>query len=78
MGRDDQQESVIAPETCDVDKGVITLETKTNDNHNAQDESDSGTYLEGWDILSLALALMSSGFMLSLDDTILGMIIYTI
>lgn len=38
-----------------------------------EDEEDKSVYLHGWALKSLAMALMSSGFMLSLDDTILGM-----
>ncbi|KAJ5618210.1 MFS toxin transporter [Penicillium herquei] len=35
-------------------------------------DEDTSVYLDGWALGSLALALMSSGFMLSLDDTILS------
>jgi hypothetical protein len=35
-------------------------------------DEDTFVYLNGWALWSLALALMGSGFMLSLDSTILG------
>lgn len=34
-------------------------------------DGDTSVYIDGWSLAFLALALMSSGFMLSLDDTIL-------
>jgi hypothetical protein len=40
----------------------------------AEENGESHEYLTGWALISLAAALMGSGFMLALDNTILGMI----
>jgi hypothetical protein len=38
-----------------------------------QADGDAPEYLTGWALISLALALMGSAFLLALDNTILGM-----
>jgi len=54
------------------DDRKILAATQEQSENTAEDE-DASVYLDGWALVSLALALMSSGFMLSLDDTILCM-----
>lgn len=57
------------------EKGGSAMSTGAKEHNDSQpnDEDITSGYLEGWALKSLVLALMSSGFMLSLDDTILGM-----
>ncbi|KAJ5701378.1 MFS toxin transporter [Penicillium malachiteum] len=49
----------------------IKLATTDEKREDTAGDEDTTVYLDGWSLGSLALALMSSGFMLSLDDTIL-------
>lgn len=57
------------------EKGGSAISTGAKKQNHSQPNNEDTTsgYLEGWALKSLVLALMSSGFMLSLDDTILGM-----
>ena len=52
------------------DSGILAS-TEKHDDCTTKDE-DKSVYLEGWALLSLALAVMCCVFMLSLDITILG------
>lgn len=52
---------------CDLWRRVVGAKEQ-NDSQPNNENTTSG-YLEGWALKSLVLALMNSGFMLSLDDT---------
>lgn len=51
--------------------GAILAPTETTNENTPQGE-DASTYLHGWSLWYLAMALMSSAFVISLDNTILG------
>jgi hypothetical protein len=49
------------------------VEVTGDKNRSTQPNGDAPEYLTGWALISLALALMGSAFLLALDNTILGM-----
>lgn len=71
MAHISEQKHCVAEVTAGND-GRGILETKDLQNDDTPGDEDTHEYLHGWALKSLAMALMSSGFMLSLDDTILG------
>ena len=54
------------------DSSAVFAATEEQNDGTRSDEN-TPVYLNGWALRSLALALMGSGFMLALDNTILGM-----
>ena len=63
------QEEIKVADRAEKDGTAILARAEQSD---GTPKEDISVYLEGWALRSLALAIMSSGFMLSLDDTILG------
>lgn len=52
------------------DNAVVAATEEPKDG--APNDEEKPAYLEGWALWYLGMALMSSGFILSLDNTILG------
>lgn len=65
------EESHVAEVVDQKNDGAIFAVTEEPNNNIPKDE-DTSAYLDGWALWYLAMALMSSGFVLSLDNTILG------
>jgi len=65
------EESRVTEVVGEKNDGAILVATEKPNDNTPKDE-DTSAYLDGWALWSLALALMGSGFMLSLDNTILG------
>ncbi|KAJ5773649.1 MFS toxin transporter [Penicillium paradoxum] len=65
------QGSHVAEIAGEKDDNVI-LGATDDQNDDTSSGEDKSVYLHGWALKSLAMALMSAGFMLSLDDTILA------
>jgi hypothetical protein len=65
------EESFVTEVVGEKNDGVILAATE-EPNDNTPKEEDTSAYLDGWALWYLAMALMSSGFVLSLDNTILG------
>ena len=65
------EESHVAEVVGEKNDGAILTATE-DPNNNTPKDKDTSEYLDGWALWYLAMALMSSGFVLSLDNTILG------
>lgn len=65
------EESHVAEVVGEKNDGAILAATEES-NDNATKAEDTPQYLQGWTLWYLGMALMSSGFVLSLDNTILG------
>lgn len=66
-----EEKHIVAEAGCEKNDDAILVATREPIDDASTDE-ETPAYLEGWDLWYLAMALMSSGFVLSLDNTILG------
>lgn len=70
MSRTTPEDSQVAELVGEKDDGGTSLAAEGQVDGTPADE-DTSVYLDGWDVRFLGMALMGSGFMLSLDNTIL-------